>query len=495
VTEPRVLGDRYEIESMLGRGGMATVYRGRDRVLDRPVAIKVLAEKYGGDQKFVTRFQREARAAAGLNHRSIVSVYDTGDTDGEHYFVMELIQGETLADLLDRQRPLSSDHAARIAAGIAEALQAAHDQGLIHRDVKPGNVMLTPAGDVKVMDFGIARAASDDTLTQTGLILGTASYLSPEQSRGDPVDHRSDIYSLGCVAYEMLAGNPPFSANTPLSVAYKHVHDRPRPPSRTNSSVPPEMETVVMRALAKDPDDRFPSADAFRQAITEAAGGEATEPLGGDTAVLPAADTETLGPPPRPRRSLLPLAALAAALLVAGVLAIAMTGREEPRRDRGDRPQQGAEITPTPLETTPALLGVADAALAFQELVEVSLEAGLLEEEVALEALEDQQDALDAYASGDQDAALEHLDDADADIETSLAAGGIASSQVAVTLHDGIDVLRQAMLATPATTVEESPVEEGDGDDDDDQDEDEEDGGPGNSENAPGHVKKEEDDH
>ena len=500
MTDRRVLGDRYEIESMLGRGGMATVYRGRDRVLDRAVAIKVLADKYGGDEKFVTRFQREARAAAGLNHRNIVSVYDTGDTAGEHYFVMELVQGETLADLLRRQGPLSADRAAHIAAGIAEALQAAHDRGLIHRDVKPGNVMLTTAGDVKVMDFGIARAATDDTLTQTGLILGTASYLSPEQSRGDPVDHRSDVYSLGCVVYEMLAGRPPFSGDSPLSVAYKHVHDQPEAPSRAEPSIPAEMETVVMRALAKDPDARYPTASAFRQAITDAAGGEVTEPIGGgDTAVLPAADTQTLGPPPPTRRWLVPAAVLGALLLVAGVVALAMAGDdEEPRRQRRERErQQRADRSPTPTvePTTPAILGVEEAAAAFQQIVAVSLEAGLVSEEVAREALEDQEDALNAYAAGEQEEALFHLDDADADIESALDARGIASPDAASSLHDGIDAIRQAMLATPAQNVEEIPEDEGEGEGEEDGESegDGEDDGPGNSENAPGHTKDKED--
>ena len=492
MTERRVLGDRYEIGSMLGRGGMATVYRGSDRVLDRPVAIKLLAEKYAGDEKFVTRFQREARAAAGLNHPNIVSVYDTGDTDGEHYFVMELIQGETLGDLLVREGPLAPERASRIAAGIAEALQAAHDQGLIHRDVKPGNVMLTAAGDVKVMDFGIARAATDDTLTQTGLILGTASYLSPEQSRGDPVDHRSDIYSLGCVAYEMLAGRPPFSADTPLSVAYKHVNDEPRPPSSANPSIPPEMETVVMRALAKDPDARFPTANAFRQAITSAAGGEVTEPLGGDTVVLQTADTERLSPtPPRRRRSLVLLGVIAAVLLVAGAVALAMAGDDErPRRERRERQQQRAERSPspTPVETTPAVLGVEEAAATFQELVLTSVEAGLLPEELGGKLLEEQQKTLEEYAKGEVDQALEHLDHADAEIEKSSAEGAMASPDVAIALHEGVDALRQAILAAVPPAVEADDGEdEGEGDD-------EEGGSPGNSENAPGHVKKDKED-
>ncbi len=484
MADRRVLADRYEIQGTLGTGGMATVYAGRDRVLDRPVAIKVLAKKYAGDEKFVTRFQREARAAAGLNHNNIVSVYDTGDTDGEHYIVMELVEGETLADLMRRQGPLSADHAARIAAGIAEALQAAHRQGLIHRDVKPGNVMLTRRGEVKVMDFGIARAATDDTLTQTGLIMGTASYLSPEQSRGDTVDHRSDIYSLGCVTYEMLVGSPPFTGGSPLSIAYKHVNDQPSPPSHAKPSIPSEVEAVVMRALAKDPDARFTTAEAFRQAITHAAGGEPTEPIGGDTAVLPTI-TEPLTRVPGARRSWVPVAVLAAILLIAGIATLALTGGDEPSRDGG---QRRAERTPVPEESVapPALLGVDEAVLSLQQLVGASVEADLVSEEMGLEILEEQGKATEEYARGNVEKALEHLDHADEDIAT--AADAFASPDVAVSVHEAIDAVRQAMLATP--TIEESPVDEEGGDEDGEEDED---SGPGNSENAPGHEKKDED--
>ena len=479
----RVLADRYEVQGTLGTGGMATVYSGRDRVLDRPVAIKVLADRYAGDEKFVTRFRREARAAAGLNHPNIVSVYDTGDTDGEHYIVMELVEGETLADLLRREGRLSADHVARIASGIAEALRAAHAQGLIHRDVKPGNVMLTRAGEVKVMDFGIARAATDDTLTQTGLILGTASYLSPEQSRGDAVDHRSDIYSLGCVTYEMLAGAPPFTGSSPLSVAYKHVNDEPASPSHVNPSIPSEMETVVMRSLAKDPDARFADAEAFRQAITAAASGEPTEPLGGDTAVLPPI-TEPLKRVPRRRRSWIPAAVLGIVILLGAVMALALVNDGERQRDGGGRRRAESPTPTVEPSPSPTTLGVEDAAVALNELVDVSLQAGLISEEVALEALEDGQDAMDSYAAEDLDRALEHLNDADVDIESSLASGDLAAPEVAITLHDAIDDLRRAMLTTPP--IEESPVEE-------DGDEDEEDSSPGNSGEAPGHEKKDKD--
>ncbi|MGH2766938.1 MAG: protein kinase domain-containing protein, partial [Actinomycetota bacterium] len=224
MTATRVLNDRYEVGALLGEGGMARVYRGTDRVLNRTVAIKVLSGKYASDDSFVTRFRREAQSAAGLNHANVVGVYDTGDQDQMHYIVMEYVEGETLGDVLRREGRLDPDRATAIAVEVATALQAAHHTGLVHRDIKPGNVMMDRDGRVKVMDFGIARAAADDTLTQTGLVLGTAAYLSPEQAQGLAVDARSDIYSLGCLLHEMLTGRPPFTGDTPVAIAYKHVN-------------------------------------------------------------------------------------------------------------------------------------------------------------------------------------------------------------------------------------------------------------------------------
>jgi hypothetical protein len=454
------------------------------------VAIKVLAEKYTGDEKFVTRFQREARAAAGLNHRNIVSVFDTGDTDGKHYIVMELVEGETLADLLGREGSLSPERAARISGVVAQALQAAHDQGFVHRDVKPGNVMLTPGGDVKVMDFGIARAATDDTLTQTGMVLGTASYLSPEQSKGDSVDHRSDIYSLGCVLYEMLTGRPPFSGGTPVSVAYRHVNEEPKPPSTVNPSVAPELESVVMRALSKDPDARFPTADAFREAAIGAVEGATTEPLGGDTAVLPVADVDTAVLPstgtastPPGRRGRVAAGVVAAVVLVGGIAAMALTGDEErpgrERRQRSDKPRARAE-SPSP---TPGATAVDEAFLVLSALVEDS--SGLIPEDAAAGVLVEAEEARNQFLRGDVDQALHHLDIADAVIDAALAEGS-TSEEIALALHEGVNLMRETM---GVEATEELP-EEGPGE------EEEEDGdsGPGNSENAPGQIKKEEED-
>jgi hypothetical protein len=480
MVDTRMLGDRYELSSALGSGGMATVFAATDRVLGRPVAIKLLAEKYAGDDKFVTRFQREARSAANLNHRNIVSVYDTGDTDGQHYIVMELVKGETLADLLRREGPLSPTRAARIGSAVSRALQAAHDQGLVHRDVKPGNVMITPAGDVKVMDFGIARAATDDTLTQTGIVLGTASYLSPEQSRGDPVDHRSDVYSLGCVLYEMLTGQPPFSATSPISVAYKHVNERPRPPSDINGAVPPGLEAVIMRALEKDPASRFTSAEDLGDALTGAAADETTEPLAGDTAVLPATTTPIEVTSPG-RKPWILLAIVAAGLALGIVAAFLLGDGDRPGREGRERQEQKA---PEPTVTTPPpVVDLAAAVAGLQEHVSAAYESGELDEDVAKRIIEEADKATEEYSKGELEKAVEHLGQAETAIQVGLLEETL-SSDLATLLMNDVSAIRAAMAAG-APTVEE----EGESDEDSSGD-----SGPGNSENAPGQVKKEEED-
>src|SRR5204863_3181074 len=229
---PRLLAGRYEIQRLLGHGGMAEVYLGTDRVLGRQVAVKVLGPQFARDATFVARFRREAQAAAALNHPNVVSVYDTGSDDGTHFIVMEYVRGKTLSDVIREDAPLLPERAAEIAQGVAQALAFAHKGGIIHRDVKPGNIMLTPTGDVKVMDFGIARATSSESLTQTATVLGTATYFSPEQAQGEPVDARSDVYSLGIVLYEMLTGRPPFNGDSAVTVAYKHVREQPVLPSK-----------------------------------------------------------------------------------------------------------------------------------------------------------------------------------------------------------------------------------------------------------------------
>jgi serine/threonine-protein kinase len=260
----RVLADRYEIDTVLGQGGMARVFKGDDRVLNRTVAVKVLSPQFAGDEQFVARFRREAQAAAALNHPNIVSVYDTGSQGDVHYIVMEYVEGRTLRDIIRAEGPLLPERAMEIAESVANALADAHEAGLVHRDIKPGNIMVTREGEVKVMDFGIARTTTGDTLTQTASILGTASYLSPEQAQGESVDARSDIYSVGCVLYEMLTAGAPFTGDSPVAIAYKHVRENPVPPSRSNPDVSPALEAVVMKCMAKNPANRYQSAEELR---------------------------------------------------------------------------------------------------------------------------------------------------------------------------------------------------------------------------------------
>jgi serine/threonine-protein kinase len=281
VTE-QVLGGRYRIVSHLAKGGMAEVYLGHDQLLDRPVAIKVLVPDEAGDATFVERFRREAQAAAGLNHHNVVSVYDFGQDAGAYYIVMELVDGPTLRDIVRSEAPLAPAKVIEIGSEIAAGLAAAHQQDLLHRDMKPANVLLTRTGNVKVADFGIARAAHSarEGLTMPGAVVGTATYLSPEQAMGEPLDHRSDVYSLGMVLYEMLAGRTPFTGDTPVAVAYKQVNEVPPPPSVYNPDVPPSLDTIVLRALAKDRGDRQQSAEALRAELLDvrfgAAGSDAT---------------------------------------------------------------------------------------------------------------------------------------------------------------------------------------------------------------------------
>jgi beta-lactam-binding protein with PASTA domain/predicted Ser/Thr protein kinase len=326
-----VFGDRYEVEARIGAGGMAEVWRGHDRVLNRTVAIKTLLPQFARDGSFVDRFRREAQAAARLNHPGIVSVYDSGD-GAEPYIVMQYIEGKTLADFLGSGKKLTPMQAAQIGEEIAEALAAAHAHGVIHRDIKPANVMVTPDGKILVMDFGIARLiAGPETAPQTSAVLGTASYLSPEQAQGQPVDARTDIYSLGVVLYEMLTGRPPFSGDSPMAIAYKQVNATPPAPSSIDPDVPPELDAVVMRALSKNPANRYQTGHEFAEDLERArTGGEVTAtpllPAGGDatqvisrpqpTSVLPPSEE----PPGSSRKAWVGalLAILVMALLAAG---------------------------------------------------------------------------------------------------------------------------------------------------------------------------------
>jgi eukaryotic-like serine/threonine-protein kinase len=335
-----VVDNRYEVVEPLGSGGMGEVYLARDRVLGRDVALKVLRGQYAGDEEFAERFKREALSAASLSHPNIVQVYDRGETeDGSSYIAMEYVPGGTLKERISNGGPLEAAAAATLGAQVAEALGAAHDRGMVHRDIKPQNVLLTARGDAKVADFGIARAASSVTISQTGSVMGTAGYMSPEQALGKPATPKSDLYSLGVVPYETLTGELPYTAENPIAVSMKHVNEPLQPPREVNPRIPEGMNALVTKLLAKDPEDRYASADeladdlwrvhrglppvAVDDAMTHKMQASRTQP----TTVAPSnltSEMPTARPAPAPmqRRRGLPwlLLALVAILFTLGVL-------------------------------------------------------------------------------------------------------------------------------------------------------------------------------
>jgi eukaryotic-like serine/threonine-protein kinase len=282
MTTPQHLSDRYEIGEILGFGGMSEVHLARDLRLHRDVAVKVLRADLARDPSFYLRFRREAQNAAALNHPAIVAVYDTGEAETATgplpYIVMEYVDGITLRDIVHNDGPIPPRKAIEIIADACQALNFSHQHGIIHRDVKPANIMISRTGAVKVMDFGIARALADSSsVTQTAAVIGTAQYLSPEQARGDSVDARSDVYSLGCVLYEILTGEPPFIGDSPVAVAYQHVREAPIPPSQKNTEISPDLDAVVLKALAKNPENRYQSAAEMRADLVRVHNGEAPE--------------------------------------------------------------------------------------------------------------------------------------------------------------------------------------------------------------------------
>jgi beta-lactam-binding protein with PASTA domain len=333
-----LIGDRYELGRQLGAGGMARVYLGHDRLLDRQVAVKVLSEPYASDPQFVERFRREASAAAGLNHPNIVAVYDRGEADGSYYIVMEYLKGPDLKQVIRSRAPLPPLEAIDNAQQILAALGAAHKRDVVHRDVKPQNVLVAEDGHLKVTDFGIARAGAESDMTEAGSVIGTAQYLSPEQARGDDVTAASDCYAVGIVLYEMLTGRVPFDGGPPVAVAMKQISDEPVSPRIVEPSVPRELEAVVLRALAKRPSERYRTAEEMSRALAEVRG--VLDGTGGTTRIIPATgDTgrtrvmppSRVGPPPPPEapggRKRWPLiVGIAVLVLALAVGAFAMLG-------------------------------------------------------------------------------------------------------------------------------------------------------------------------
>ena len=305
---PRVLSGRYELSHLVARGGMAEVYRAHDQLLDRPVALKVLFPELSVDRSFVERFRREAQAAANLSDPHIVPVFDWGEDGGTYFIVMEFVDGRALSSILRTAGPLHPDRAAEIGSDVALALSYAHRHGVVHRDVKPGNVLITEEGVIKVTDFGIARAVNtEESLTQTGAVMGTATYFSPEQAEGMGVDARSDIYSLGVVIFEMVTGRPPFLGDTPVAVASKHVREHPPRPRDINPGIPPDLEAIILKCLAKSPDHRYATGEDlakdlqyFREGRAVRAASPATgqHPVVGATQAVGAVSgrTQTLAP-------------------------------------------------------------------------------------------------------------------------------------------------------------------------------------------------------
>ncbi len=327
----QMLGGRYRLGEQIGAGGMARVYRAEDTRLDRTVAVKILSAQFADDPSFVDRFRREAQTAAKLNHPNVVGVYDNGAEDGTNYIVMEFVEGRTLAEFLSGGGRLSPTKSVEVAESVCTALEYAHQRGVVHRDIKPGNIMVTRDGLVKVMDFGIARLTTTaETVAQTAAVLGTAAYLSPEQAQGQSVDGRSDIYSLGCVLFELLSGRAPFSGDSAMAVAMKHIHDAPPVPSKLNPEITPQMDAVVMKALAKNRDNRYQTAEEFREDLERLRRGElvsATPIMATPTQVIhrspPHAGEATAVLPPGEEEG---RKWWVAALIIAGILAILAGG-------------------------------------------------------------------------------------------------------------------------------------------------------------------------
>jgi serine/threonine protein kinase len=345
-----VIADRYELEELVGSGGMSSVFRARDRLLERRVALKILHPHYAGDEATIERFRREARAVAQLSHPNIVTVIDRGQADGRQFIVFEYVDGQTLKEIVQERGPLPVREAVELAIGIARGLAFAHAGGLVHRDVKPQNVLLNGDGKPKVTDFGIARSLDVEGVTQTGTVLGTSHYIAPEQASGRPVDAQTDVYSLGAVLYELLTGEPPFDGESFVAVALKHVHERPPSVLERRPDCPLRLAAAVERALAKEPADRFPTMDVFAaelEAVLAAIG--RGDPESAPTLIVPSRTVRAAQPRPPARRARpsqwpFAFAAVGAVLLAAAVVGIVLTRGGPTKTHRGLPPASSALV-------------------------------------------------------------------------------------------------------------------------------------------------------
>jgi eukaryotic-like serine/threonine-protein kinase len=462
--EGRILDGRYQLGSLLGVGGMASVYLATDRVLERQVAVKVLSPPYAQDPVFVERFGREARAAAQLSHPNIVAVFDSGTDADQPYLVMEYVPGESLAQLLHRQGRLAPRRAVELAIQVGAALAAAHAQGLVHRDVKPANVLVGPDGQVKVTDFGIVKAAAATTLTGTGTVLGTAAYLSPEQAQGHPVDARSDLYGLGCVLYELLCGTPPFGSGadrSAVAIATRHLSEPPEPPSARNPQVDPALDQVVLTALAKDPAQRYQGAVELQHALQRVPAGDATpalstepllEPLGrtGTTPMAIGSVAEEGGRGPRwPRWALL---VAGTALGIALVVALLWpdggdTPARLPEAGSGAAPATSAPSSTIPASTAPpapSAPGVPAALADLRAVITTARQQGTADQEA--EALLNQAaDVANALEAGRKDNRGHNKDD-------GKGKGQGAAKKLAELQRQVDELIGQGKIRPPATT-------------------------------------------
>ncbi|HEX2295502.1 MAG TPA: protein kinase [Actinomycetota bacterium] len=468
----RVLGGRYVLEERIAAGGMGTVYAATDRRLGRRVAVKLLKDELAGDDRYgsaeggktnpvVARFEREARAAAALSHPNVAGVFDYGEDEGVPFIVMELVAGRDLARVLREEGPLAPERARAIARGLCAALAHAHAAGLVHRDVKPANVIVGDDGRVKVTDFGIARAAGDSSLTVTGSVLGSAQYMAPEQASGAPVTPAADVYAAGIVLYEMLTSSVPFTGDSPVSVAMRHVSDDVPPPSRVNPRVPAELDAVVERATAKDPKSRFPSAAAMAQALA----GERAQPVAGSAAET----TQVIGPGgatapttvwPIPGARYDPRRLGARVLATAAVLAVLAAGVWVWLLTRSDDDQA----------TPPATQRAGAVEPAATERAEPTSEAYVLPELAGMPFKE----------------AEKQLEEQGLIVEPSPVPSEAEKDEVVYSEPPAGAALRPGDTVTLAISTGQPEEEAGEGDDEGDEGDEE---GPGNSENAPGRGK------